>query len=124
MTTRGRHGLTGLGVRHSVDHHHALVAKADAAIHSTGVFLLLGPPEDPPARCYKDRSHSLAFIGDKFFAVHINLEGLSSLDTFFYSSIDHPLTSLLNVFPASRLPSIKGIDNLLASAAVPAYVCL
>jgi hypothetical protein len=90
LASRGRHGLTGFSVRHSVDHHHALMAKADATIHPTGVFLLLGPSECPPTRCHEDGRDGLAFVGDKLFAVHFDLEGFSSLDPFLYSSIHHP----------------------------------
>jgi hypothetical protein len=81
--------LTGSCVRHSIDHHHALVAETYPAIHSPGVFLLLSPTEGPPARCHKDRGHCLAFIGNKLFAVHLYFEGLPSLDPFFNSSIHH-----------------------------------
>ena len=63
------------------------------------MFLLLGPPEDPPARRYKDRSHGLAFIGNKSFAVHLYLKGLSSFDTFFYSSIDHLYLRFVSPLP-------------------------
>jgi hypothetical protein len=54
------------------------------------MFLLLGPPKGPPACCYKDSRYGLAFVGDKLFAVHFDLEGFSSLDPFLYSSIHHP----------------------------------
>ena len=111
LASRCRHGLTGFSVRHSVDHHHALVAKTDAAIHSTGVFLLLRITEGPPSGRHKNRSRSLAFIGYKLFTVHLNLESLSSPDPFPYSTAEH-----LYFVPTLYLGSTLTLSALHANA--------
>jgi hypothetical protein len=79
------------------------MAKTDATIHTAWVFLLPGPTERSPTRCHEDGRDGLAFVGDKLFAVHFDLEGITSFHSLFYSSVDHvslssfPLSSTLAV---------------------------